>query len=84
MLERPSGLSEMGMLHYAFAVIHSHLGEIDQALDRIELLIEGKAGGAVFLGVDPCLSRLRDEPRYRALMKRVGVPTVSAPHTVST
>jgi serine/threonine-protein kinase len=84
MLERPSGLSELGMLHYAFAVIHSHLGEKDEALDRLELLIESKAGGAVFLGVDPCLARLRDEPRFKALMKQVGVPTVSAPHTVST
>jgi hypothetical protein len=84
MLERPFGPSEPAMVHYAFAVIHSHLGEKDQALDRLELLIDSKSGGAVFLGVDPCLARVRDEPRFKALMKRVGAPTVSAPHTVST
>ena len=73
-----------GLLNYAFAVVHSHLGEYDRAFDRLERLVNEKAGGAVFLGTDPCLQKLRGEPRFDALLKRVGAPTASAPHTVST
>jgi hypothetical protein len=44
-------------------------------------------GGCVFLGVDPSLSALRGNPRYEAVLSRVGVAPprmASAAHTVST
>jgi len=74
----------LGSVHYAATVVHARLGEHDLALQRLEAMVDAKAGGTVFLAVDPCLQKLRDEPRYQALIRRVGVPTASAPHTVST
>ena len=73
-----------GLVNYAYAVVYTNLGERERALDRLELLVAEKTGGAVFLAADPCLRRLRGEPRLTALIKRVGVPTPSVPHTVST
>jgi serine/threonine protein kinase/tetratricopeptide (TPR) repeat protein len=73
-----------GMIEYGYAVVYAHLGEKALALDRLERLAASKAGGAVFMAVDPCLRLLRDEPRFKALLRQVGVPTASAPHTVST
>ncbi len=72
------------MVNYAYAVVYAHLGQRELALDRLEQLVAVKAGGSVFIAVDPCLEDLRDEPRFKALIERVGVPTVSAPRTVST
>jgi TolB-like protein len=72
------------MVNYAYAVVHAHLGQRELALDRLEQLVDMKAGGSVFIAVDPCLESLRDEPRFKTLIERVGVPTVSAPRTVST
>jgi hypothetical protein len=35
----------------------------------------------VFIGVDPTLRQLRGNPRYEAILKQVGSPMTSAPHT---
>jgi eukaryotic-like serine/threonine-protein kinase len=58
----------------AFAVVHTHLQQFDEAGDQLERMIEGHAGGCVFIGVDPTLIRMRGMPRYDAAVKRVGVP----------
>ena len=73
-----------GMVDYAYAVVCAHLGEHDRALDSLERLVDERAGGTVFMAADPCLKELRAEARFQALVKRVGVPTPSTPHTVST
>lgn len=72
------------MASYAFAVLHAHLGDADRAIDRLEQMMREKAGGMVFVAADPCLKSLSDNPRFQALIKQVGAPTVSTPHTVST
>jgi hypothetical protein len=47
-------------------------------------MVDAHAGGAVFIGVDPTLRRLRGHERYEALLTRVGSPTASTPHPAST
>jgi hypothetical protein len=47
-------------------------------------MVDTKAGGAVFIAVDPYVNRFRDHPRFKRLLERVGMPTVSTPHTVPT
>ena len=61
-------------LGFLFAIIHTKLGEIDRALDHLERMVDTHSGGVVFLGFDPCLSRLRGNPRYDALVARTGIP----------
>jgi serine/threonine protein kinase len=71
-------------IHFGFASLHARLGEADKALDHLEQLVDARVSASVFIGVDPCLRSVRDHPRMRALLTRLGLPRVSAPHTVST
>ena len=47
-------------------------------------MVDLKVGGVVFIAVDPYVKQFRDHPRFKRLLERVGMPTVSAPHTVPT
>ena len=74
-------------VHFARAVACHHLGDRDGAIRQGARMVEAHVGGCVFIAVDPCLAALAGDPRYEALIRRVGVPlqrTASAPHTVST
>jgi hypothetical protein len=71
-------------IHYGFAMIYARLGEREKALDHLDQLVAAKAGNAVFAAADPWLRTLWPEPRYQAIIRRLGVPTASAPHTVPT
>ncbi len=57
-------------LGFAFAILHLKLGEVDRALEHLERMVDEHAGGVVFLGVDPCLSLLRGNPRFDSLLAR--------------
>lgn len=73
-------------IHFARAIVHSHLGQVDEALHQIERMADEHIGGCVFLGVDPSLASLRDHPRYQAVLRGAGVAlprTASTPHTAS-
>jgi serine/threonine protein kinase len=79
-----SAPDQPGLRDFAYAVVHARLNEPDLALNHLERMVDSKAGGAVFIAVNPYLEPLRDHPRFKRLMERVGTPTVSAPHTVPT
>jgi serine/threonine protein kinase len=59
---------------FAFAHAHVRLGEFEQAIEHLERMVEHRAGGSVFIGIDAALSPLRGNPRYDALIKRIGAP----------
>jgi tetratricopeptide (TPR) repeat protein len=59
---------------FAFAICYTRLGELQKALDHLERMVEHRAGRAVFLGVDQSLSPLRGNPRFEAILKRIGAP----------
>jgi serine/threonine protein kinase len=74
-------------VHFAKAIVHIHLGRVDDALHHLERMVEERVGGCVFLGVDSCVTKLAGHPRYEAVLKRIGVAPpqeASTPHTVST
>ena len=71
-------------VYFAFAIAHCQLGQRQQAIDYLEKMVDAHLGGVVFIGIDPVLSQLSGEPRYDALVKRAGLPTVSAARTTST
>ena len=71
-------------IHYNYGVVLSQLGRPDEALQHMEQLVDLRHGGPVFFGVDPALERLAGNPRFEALLTRIGAPrspTASARHT---
>jgi serine/threonine protein kinase/tetratricopeptide (TPR) repeat protein len=73
-----------GLRAFGYAVLYARLGEFELALDKLEQLVDARAGGSVFIATDPYFTAMHDHPRFRRLLQRVGTPTVSAPHTAST
>jgi tetratricopeptide (TPR) repeat protein len=74
-------------IHFATAMVHLHLGEVNEALTHLDRMVDAHTGGSVFLGVDPSIKRLGGHPHYEAILTRVGVAPprrASVPHTVST
>ncbi|HSE39389.1 MAG TPA: protein kinase [Acidobacteriota bacterium] len=62
---------------YMLAELHTGLGERDRALEWLEKACDERDDWVVFLHVDPNMDPLRSEPRFHALLKRVGLPTTA-------
>ena len=58
---------------YPRAWIQVGLGDKATALDCLEKGFAEHDSWVVYLKVDPILAPLRDEPRYRALLKKMGL-----------
>jgi TolB-like protein/Flp pilus assembly protein TadD len=55
------------------AQVHVGLGERAEALDRLEEAHAERAADLAWLGVRPVFGSLRDEPRFTALLKEIGL-----------
>ncbi len=55
------------------AQVHVALGEHTQALDRLEQAVAERAADVAWLAVRPVFANLRGEPRFLALLKRLGL-----------
>ena len=73
-LAQAYGATTRGTMAHWFAQQHMKLGEVDRALDHLERMVDERVGGVIFIGVDPCLSQMRGNPRYDALIARAGHP----------
>jgi tetratricopeptide (TPR) repeat protein len=60
---------------YAIAVIHAGLGDRERALSALEGAYEERSHWLVWLKRDPRWDGIRDDARFRALVRRVGLPT---------
>jgi serine/threonine-protein kinase len=54
------------------------LGDKDEAIHSMERRIEELSPSARFIGVDPLADPLRDDPRYQALLDRIGLGHLKA------
>ncbi|MEJ7847834.1 MAG: tetratricopeptide repeat protein [Pyrinomonadaceae bacterium] len=56
------------------AVFYAALGEKDKAVAELNRAYENRENFMVILKVDPRLDSLRDDPRFKELLKKVGFP----------
>jgi TolB-like protein/tetratricopeptide (TPR) repeat protein len=56
------------------AMFHAQLGERDRAIGYLERAFAQHSGDMVFIKVEPCFDGIRDDPRFQALVRRVGIP----------
>jgi hypothetical protein len=59
---------------YSIAQSHARLGEMGPALEWLTKALEQRDSRMVALKVDPCFDALRSDPKFQALVKRVGLP----------
>jgi DNA-binding HxlR family transcriptional regulator/Tfp pilus assembly protein PilF len=59
---------------YCFALVHAGLGEKDQAFEWLEKAIVVHDVWLVWLKAEPRFDNLRADPRFQALLGRVGLP----------
>jgi serine/threonine-protein kinase len=69
-LRRP----DVGRGSYQVAQIHAWRGEADQAFAWLERAVETRDAGLIYLKCDPVLARLRGDPRFAALLRKLKLP----------
>lgn len=70
-LEGEAGGAEL--VPYWMAVAHAGLGDRDRAFQWLERAVRGHDGWSMSLHVDPSLDSLRDDPRFEALVREIGL-----------
>ena len=59
---------------YAFALIHTGLGENEEALEWLEKAYQDRNGGMPYLQGEPRFDPLRSDPRFQDLLRRMNFP----------
>lgn len=59
---------------YQYAQIHAQARNTDRAFQALEVAVQAKDPGLLSLKVDPFLEPIRSDPRYAALVRRLGFP----------
>jgi len=65
--------------HYIMARISERLGETDNALSLLEMAYQEHNGSMVELLFDDCWDPMRDNPRFRELVRKMGFAKVKQP-----
>jgi TolB-like protein/Tfp pilus assembly protein PilF len=68
--------AELNVWLVMLAMGYLKLGDTEHALDLLEDAFRERGGWIVWLGVEPGLDALRENPRFVALVNRLGLPTV--------
>src|SRR5262245_14785791 len=62
---------------YQIAEVYAVRGDKDKAFEWLQVAFDDRDAGMLSLLVDPLLRSLRDDPRYKNLVAKVGLPTTS-------
>lgn len=63
---------------YEIAIGHAWLGNADAAFDWLDRAITVGDGGVLYLGFDPLVAPLREQPRFTEVLQRIGFPARDA------
>jgi tetratricopeptide (TPR) repeat protein len=61
------------VVSYAVAIVYNGLGDRNSALQWLERACEERDINALYVKVDPLLDNLRPEPRFKALLQKMGL-----------
>jgi TolB-like protein/Flp pilus assembly protein TadD len=64
-------------LDFQIAEVYAVRGEIDKAFEWLQISFDNHDTGTLTLLVDPLLRGLRDDPRYKKLLTKLGLPEAS-------
>ena len=59
--------------YYSNAMIYAYLGEKEKALNNLERACQGRDFLVPFVKADPIFDSLRGEPRYHAILDKMGL-----------
>jgi serine/threonine-protein kinase len=62
---------------YQIAEVYAVRGEKDKAFEWLQISFDDRDAGMLSLVVDPLVRSLRDDPRYKNLVAKVGLPAAS-------
>jgi len=62
---------------YQIAQVYAVRGETDKAFEWLQIAFDDHDGGTLGLAVDPFLRGLHDDPRYKNLLAKLGLPATS-------
>ena len=75
---RVAGLEALASERYVsplnLARLHAQAGEREAALEKLEAALAERSPGLVFLKVERAWDRIRDDARFAAVVRRVGIP----------
>ncbi len=57
-----------------FALIHACLGNADEAFKYLNMAVDKNTGAIIFVGSMFPFHKLKDDPRYGALLEKIGLP----------
>ena len=55
------------------AMGHAALGDFDKAFDALERAVDAHSAGLIYLHLDPAYAPLRSDPRFTAMVKKIGL-----------
>ena len=73
-----SHIDKTGVGRYEIALVYAGLGDKDNAFQWLDRAYQARDKGMTYLIADPCLDPLRSDPRFAALVKRIGFPIEAA------
>ena len=65
------------LLAYQIAEVYAVRGETDKAFEWLQISFDNHDTGTLSLLIDPLLRGLRNDPRYKNLVDKVGLPAPS-------
>lgn len=71
LLDKPTGL---GSQPCSVAPVYAALGNLDRAMEIMETCYRNRGIGFRYISADPRYDSLRSDPRFKALVARVGLP----------
>ena len=69
--------NDRNLLAYQIAEVYAWRGETEKAFEWLEISYDNHDTGLLSLLIDPLMRGLRDDPRYKNLVTKVGLPTTS-------